>query len=1158
VRLLLKDLLFSLVATGTDYYVKNTGNDSNTGLSDAQAWAHHPWMSTWTGSVVLKPGDNVYMNRGDIWSIENPNTPFMTIENSGSQGSPITTTAYGSGAVPIIKISTATDKSVVFTRGQSFLVFDNLHIQHHSGTFCNTSERNGIFFYNGSHDITITNCEIDNIPNTAILGTPNCYNIIIGDTTATQIATASAYNNNIHNFGYGGIELLGVNPENGESNFYVYHNYIHDATRAVAGENEYGISITANSDSHGWPKFATIRYNRIEDIKTWTAVSSHGGSYLYFIDNYIKNFGKTGVAINGTSGIGTLPATCDHLYVERNTIEQTPGGWITGAQYSFICQYPAITANATNIYIRDNILFYTSFPLTDACNGILAGNVDGLIISGNKIYNGSVTNGFSAIYLRNNSGTFGNKNVEITKNLISEWGPGITLEGGSITGSVAITYNIIAKPALCYCISICNSDISTTGVLTIYNNTFINDNDDGKCFVTSYGIAAGGSVIAENNIFGGIASNLKRYWYWGGTISGTFTCDNNLYWNSSSGSPFYQDGSIADWTAWNLNLGHDIHGIGPNFDPFFKNSSGSYLQDLDFDIQSNSPAINKGTDVGLSTDYAGNPISGIPDIGALEYQPVIIPSPIYTGSVVENSAPSLIELTYSLALATIVPSTSAFVVQVNSATRTLNSISISGTKVLLTLASPVAYGDVITVAYTKPSANPLQTSAGGQAASITAQSVTNKVAAPAVPVYSSAAIENSAPSKLEMTYSLSLANIVPGVSAFAVKVNSTARTVSSVAISGTKVLLTLASPVAFGDIVTVAYTKPTTNPLQTATGGQAASISAQTVTNRVAVINVAPVIVVTSPSSSFSGFVNEISASGSYDANKDKLSFTWTVPESVPISSSSGATIRFLGPMVDQRTNVEITVSVSDGKTSQKKTIRVEIVPYKPELEVAEVLSVEASSYNSLNYPHNIIDGNIGTIWSANGIDQWLILELKELFSVYHVKLAFQPGQKKESYFDILGSDDKEKWEPILSKSASCDFSGDLQVFDFPPSKTGKEFKYVKLAGLGNSIDTWNYVSELKVYGYRHPNPSLYVNQAVKLYPNPASNIINIRIDEPTLSPDFIRIIDPLGKIVSQNNLDPEIKEFQIPINLQNGIYIVQMGSDELTLFTQKLIVALK
>jgi uncharacterized protein (TIGR02145 family) len=109
---------------------------------------------------------------------------------------------------------------------------------------------------------------------------------------------------------------------------------------------------------------------------------------------------------------------------------------------------------------------------------------------------------------------------------------------------------------------------------------------------------------------------------------------------------------------------------------------------------------------------------------------------------------------------------------------------------------------------------------------------------PIKPIYLSSAIENASPSVIELTYDLTLANIVPSASAFIVQVNSVNRTVNSVAISGTKVILTLASPVVLGDIVTVAYNKPATNPLQTAPGGQATSMTAQTVTNNVGGIKV--------------------------------------------------------------------------------------------------------------------------------------------------------------------------------------------------------------------------------------------------------------------------------------------------------------------------------
>jgi uncharacterized repeat protein (TIGR02059 family) len=211
---------------------------------------------------------------------------------------------------------------------------------------------------------------------------------------------------------------------------------------------------------------------------------------------------------------------------------------------------------------------------------------------------------------------------------------------------------------------------------------------------------------------------------------------------------------------------------------------------------------------------------------------VTAPVPVYVSSATENATPSRIDMTYSLTLTNLVPAASAFAVTINSVARSVSSVAISGTKVLLTLSSPVVNGNIIKVSYTKPATNPLQSSAGAQVASITAQTVTNRVGATA-PVYVGSAIENATPARIDMTYSLTLANILPATSAFAVTVNSVVRSVSSVTISGTKVLLTLASPVIYTDQVKVAYTKPSTNPLQSSAGAQVASITAQTVTNRV-------------------------------------------------------------------------------------------------------------------------------------------------------------------------------------------------------------------------------------------------------------------------------------------------------------------------------------
>lgn len=86
-------------AAGNIYYVKNSGNDSNTGLSDAQAWATIAKVnSSFSG---LSAGNQILFNKGDTFY------GTITIAKSGISGSPIVISAYGTGADPVITGFTA-------------------------------------------------------------------------------------------------------------------------------------------------------------------------------------------------------------------------------------------------------------------------------------------------------------------------------------------------------------------------------------------------------------------------------------------------------------------------------------------------------------------------------------------------------------------------------------------------------------------------------------------------------------------------------------------------------------------------------------------------------------------------------------------------------------------------------------------------------------------------------------------------------------------------------------------------------------------------------------------------------------------------------------------------------------------------------------------
>jgi uncharacterized repeat protein (TIGR02059 family) len=486
----------------------------------------------------------------------------------------------------------------------------------------------------------------------------------------------------------------------------------------------------------------------------------------------------------------------------------------------------------------------------DEAPAVYNNNLDGAVITGNMLtWNGTpetriIPHGIFTGY---------NINVQVKYNYLNKVPMAIIRKSNGMTDvSGAVSYNIVKNPGTGVVVKGMNG-------VRIFNNTFyssLTTAQTNRPFIDIYenpsvtpaGSAKGTKIY--NNIFY-TKNTIRNIRITEACLSG-FECDYNIYYCESGTPIFSVDGSVKTFAEWQA-LGYDTHSkvINPNFKDFVSFVPAARL-DYGTDLGSEF-ATGLAVDAKWGTTSPATATqNGKWQVGAIIYKEVVTtaPVPVYSGSVINNDTPARLEMAYSLTLATIVPATSSFSVTVNGSSRSVSAVSVSGTKVLLTLSSPVSHGDKVTVAYTRPSTNPLQTSSGGQAASFTAQNVTNYVTAP-VPVHVSSVVENASPSSLVMTYNLTLANIVPAASAFSVRVNSTVSTVSSVAVSGTKVTLTLASPVVHGDAITVAYTKPSANPLQTSSGGQAESFSAKTVTNNLsAPANSPPLINISSPTKS--------------------------------------------------------------------------------------------------------------------------------------------------------------------------------------------------------------------------------------------------------------------------------------------------------------------
>jgi len=268
-----------------------------------------------------------------------------------------------------------------------------------------------------------------------------------------------------------------------------------------------------------------------------------------------------------------------------------------------------------------------------------------------------------------------------------------------------------------------------------------------------------------------------------------------------------------------------------------------------------APTANLATTNTAVQDVAGNDAGSFLSsaIDVTNSSTVDVTAPVFQSAAMSGDKTKVI-LTYNEALGTTTATTGAFAVTVNSVSRSVTAVTVSGSTVQLTLATAAADGQTITVAYTAPSPssatsnNAIQDTSGNDAVTLSAQSVTN-VADVTAPVLQSGAV-NTAGTSLTLTYNEALNATTAPASAFSVLVGGSSRTVSEAIVSGSTVVLTLASAVGQGQAVTVAYAAPspsaltTNNAIQDSVGNDAVSFTstAITVTNSSTVDQTAPVL----------------------------------------------------------------------------------------------------------------------------------------------------------------------------------------------------------------------------------------------------------------------------------------------------------------------------
>jgi chitinase len=119
-----------------------------------------------------------------------------------------------------------------------------------------------------------------------------------------------------------------------------------------------------------------------------------------------------------------------------------------------------------------------------------------------------------------------------------------------------------------------------------------------------------------------------------------------------------------------------------------------------------------------------------------------------------------------------------------------------------------------------------------------------------------------------------------------------------------------------------------------------------------------------------------------------------------------------------------------------------------------------SASTNDGNVPANAVDQNLATRWSANGDGQWLRLDLGSTRTIGYVRVAHYSGNTRAGKFDLQTSSDGTSWTTRFTGQSSGTSTA-LQTFDF----TDQSARYVRYLGHGNTVNAWNSVTEIEVWG---------------------------------------------------------------------------------------------
>ncbi|MDQ2720976.1 MAG: right-handed parallel beta-helix repeat-containing protein, partial [Bacteroidota bacterium] len=619
--------IIGMAANATNYYISANGNDANNGTSASSSWKTLAKLNSFFSS--LNPGDNVLLNRGDTFY------GSITISKSGSPGAPITISAYGAGANPVItgfttvtswtnlgnniwestnSVSTLSNCNMVVINGVNTPMgrYPNsgwLNIDSHSGNTSITSNSlSALANWTGAEVVTRTlrwvidrgtiSSQSGNTINYTKTGTyepSNGWGFFIQNSTSTLDQQNEWYYNPFtkrirvySTFSPMNVQLATIDTLININNY----NYITFSNIFLQGANKIGIKL--NQAKYISIQNCNFNYSGLSAIDAF--------NYTVFDAPYLI---VNNCTFNNTNDVAINAGSSDNIIITNNTIKNS--GIISGAGRANLGWYKGIHSYGNYGNISYNTIDSSGY-------NALEFDGDATIVSNNFITNfGFVMDDGGGIYTFPSQGARVNVQRSIKHNIIlngigagagtdeptSNQAMGIYLDGTSSN------FNIIGNTAENAGVGLF---LNGAHEVNVDSNTLYNNTSDNQMYVRKYDATPLTNLVIKNNIFFSRSTTptnqyCVNYEPMATVMPLTLTSDSNYYprpiddnltiWVNLNGNA-----SFKTLAQWQLFSGQDIHS---------KKSPKTITDPNDLKFEYNATSLNRIVSLdGNYIDVEGN------------------------------------------------------------------------------------------------------------------------------------------------------------------------------------------------------------------------------------------------------------------------------------------------------------------------------------------------------------------------------------------------------------------------------------------------------------------------------------------------------------------------------------------------------------------------